>query len=75
MRKFKLWISYLLMLAGIGLFAFAYKRDKLPYNEQGMYFDTNDMIVYHEQAVTAFVVTGVITIIVGFLIWAVTARI
>jgi hypothetical protein len=75
MRKFKLWISYFLMLAGIGLLAFAYQRNKLPYNEQGRYFDTENMIVYHQQSVEIFVGIGIAAIIVGFLIWAVTARI
>jgi hypothetical protein len=75
MRKFKIWISYLLMFVGIGLLAFAYQRNQLPYNEQGMYFDTATLIVYHQQAVDAFVIGGILSIIVGFLIWAVTARI
>ena len=75
MRKFKLAISYLLMLSGIGLLIFAYYRGKLPYNDQGMYFDTEHMIVYHQQTVEAIVFAGIISIIVGFVIWAVTARI
>ena len=75
MRKFRLWISYILMFAGIGFFALAYKRNNLPYNEQGLYFDTDNMIVYHQQSVDTFVAIGIIAVIIGFLIWAVTARI
>ncbi|RAW02819.1 hypothetical protein [Pseudochryseolinea flava] len=75
MRTFKLVISYLLMFAGIGLLVFANQRGKLPYNERGMYFDTENMIVYHQQTVEVIVFIGVVSIIVGFVIWAVTARI
>jgi len=75
MRKFKLVISYFLMLAGIGLLIFANQRGKLPYNDQGMYFDTENLVVYHQQTVEVIVLAGVISIIIGFVIWAVTARI
>lgn len=75
MRKFKVAISYLLMLSGIGLLIFAHHRGKLPYNDQGMYFDTENLVVYHQQTVEVIVFAGVVSIIVGFVIWAVTARI
>ena len=48
----------LLHICGNLVLSVAFERLRLPYNEQGRYFDERDSVVYHDHEAEAYLVLG-----------------
>ena len=65
-------VALVILLLGSGLTALAFSRSRLDYNFEGRYFDVEDSVVYHQDAVLVYGLLGGISIVLAIMLLAVT---
>jgi hypothetical protein len=58
MQRTRLGAGSILLACGVLLLAVGVNRSRLPYNEQGRYFDPRESVVYHDGARDAYLSLG-----------------
>ena len=75
MRKLVLRIGGTLMLAGAAISALLWNgRRALSYNSEGRYFDPEQVMVLHEQAVAIYGAMALLLGLAGMALWMIAAR-
>ena len=69
MSRLLQWLAALAAGAGVLLSVLAIRRGQLPYDRNGMYFDAEAVVVYHQQSVEVFGLAAVVAILAAGTCW------